>query len=73
MTQRGEVASPSFAFVATATLWAQFHFGLSVRSVKVVRHKEAECFVRGLWKSGGLLVGTFLDFKKLPHSSQRTA
>jgi hypothetical protein len=34
-------------------LRTQFHYGLSVFSVKVVRHKIEVYFYRGLWKSAG--------------------
>jgi hypothetical protein len=57
---RGEVASRTLRSIVDEMLWAQFHFGLSVRSVKVVRHKKAEYSCAGLWKSGGLLVPGFL-------------
>ena len=46
----GELASRTRSIV-DEMLWAQFHFGLSVRSVKVVRHKRKEYFVRGCGKA----------------------
>jgi hypothetical protein len=45
-------------------LWAQFHFGLSVCPVKVVRHKKAEYSCVGLWKSGGLPVAESVGFQE---------
>jgi hypothetical protein len=47
--QRGELASRTRSIV-DEMLWAQFHFGLSVCSVKVVRHKKGEYFVWGCGK-----------------------
>jgi hypothetical protein len=48
--QRGVVASRTLRSIVDEMLWAQFQFAPSVCSVKVVRHKLAEYFVRGCGK-----------------------
>ena len=63
--QRGELASPTRSIV-DEMLWAQFHFGLSVRSVKVVRHKMAEYFVRGCGKAAGSSSARFSISRNCP-------
>jgi hypothetical protein len=52
--------SRCFRPVVWKRLWAPFHYALSVSSVKVVRHKNAEFFCGRLWKR----------FKHIPASSQ---
>ena len=48
--------SRCFRPVVWKRLWAPFHYALSVSSVKVVRHKNAEFFCGELWKkpTGGV-------------------